>query len=190
MLQKSNIPNWTSYWAKKNSIPYYFFKEVSSTNDAAKAVNSQLELELFLAESQSKGRGTKDKIWLNSDLMLSWKLKVNHSPQPHTILLMSEALKQALKLTWPAVPIKIKKPNDLYIKEKKLAGLLIEAVSEGNTHQVIIGTGVNVFSAPKPEFTCLQDHLEIPILKQKWTGFLSQWQRQIKFQIPFCFVKQ
>ncbi len=52
-------------------------------------------------------------------------------------------------------------PNDIFIGDKKVAGLLIEAVQAGNERRAIIGVGFNVFSAPPdvPTATCLADAL-------------------------------
>ncbi len=190
----------TNTLAKEHAInhpPHY--NQTSSTNTLKEhAINhpphfaninyGQQNSFLFIAESQTKGRGRKNRKWLNSDMMVSWSYPLKKAPQPKTVDLMGKALRRALKNSWKNCPFTIKKPNDIYIKNKKVAGLLIEVVNKGPTHTLIIGTGLNVFShPPSSPFTHLQEHLkETKITEKKWSDFLNNWRGQIHAQIPLC----
>ena len=135
---------------------------------------------LFIAKSQTRGRGRRSRHWINSDMMISWSYIVKQAPQPIITSLMGEALHKALKNSWEESPFKIKKPNDIYINNKKLAGLLVEVVNKGSLHQLVIGVGMNVFSHPSSGFfTHLQEHVQKKITERKWSLFLDEWYKQI-----------
>ena len=60
--------------------------------------------------------------------------------------------------------LKVKWPNDIFLKEQKIAGILIEIQAESNGNcQVIIGTGINVNMKNAAEKT----------IDQAWTSLLN-----------------
>ncbi|MDE0119322.1 MAG: hypothetical protein OXM55_04855 [Bdellovibrionales bacterium] len=145
---------------------------------------------LFIAEFQTKGRGRKNRKWINSDMMTSWSHSLKQAPQPITVELMGQALCDALSLSWPSCPFRIKKPNDIYIKNKKMAGLLVEVVNKGNWYQLIIGLGMNVLThPPSPCFTDLKKHVaKESITEKKWILFLDEWYKNRNAQIKKCVI--
>ena len=210
--QNTKIASWTKKWAKKQqTLNSIFYKQTTSTNDKAKEYlfgktkNTINQLEyfyssktkteyfkplLFIAASQTKGRGRRSRHWLNSDMMISWSYIVKQAPQPVITGLMGEILYETLKSLWQDCSFKIKKPNDIYIKNKKLAGLLIEVVNKGALHQLIIGVGMNVLSHPlSGPFTHLQEHIQQKITEKKWNLFLDEWYKQIYYFILEKFEK-
>jgi len=174
----SVITSWTKEWAKASHHPFIFYKQTTSTNDEAKKYfndNNKKNM-LFIAESQTKGRGRRNREWINSDMMITWAYCVTKAPQPITTHLVGLALHTALKNVWKDCPFKIKEPNDIYIDGKKLAGVLVEVVSVDQSHQLIIGIGMNVFTHPSGrDFTHLNQHIKTEdINKDRWGFFLSQ----------------
>ena len=186
----SPIAQWIKKWAEKKHYPFIFYTQTTSTNDKAKEYSHDIKQHkpfLFITESQTKGRGRRGRQWFNSDMMVSWSYTLTKAPQPVTTDLMGLALYKALKHSWKNCPFKIKKPNDIYIKNKKMAGLLIEVVNKGFSHQLIIGAGMNIFTHPAPgSFTHLQEHIKTNITRTQWTVFMNEWYRQIKEKIPLC----
>ena len=196
----SIIADWTGKWACKRKQACIFYKQTTSTNTQAKQhFNPKKQSQLFIAEHQTKGRGQRDKLggvkkWINSDMMLSWSYPLSFAPQPIITKMMGEALYIALNTIWPGELFRIKNPNDIYIKDKKVAGLLVEAVHIGTQHQIIIGGGMNVFSHPLPDpvnsktvtpqpnpFTHLQEHIPYQALTEEiWHSFLDEWKKQIE----------
>ncbi len=184
---------------KNQNMAGFFYTQTTSTNDRAKE-HFPLKKSpcLFVTTHQTQGRGTKNKTWLNSDMMLSWVWQTEKAPQPVTIEIMAKALREALKHTWPEAtlispknPVNknfyIKPPNDIYIAGKKLAGLLTEVISKDPQHLLVVGVGMNVFSHPPP-FTHLQKHLKKHITQEQWFCFMSTWYRELQKKLPFCFL--
>ena len=60
-------------------------------------------------------------------------------------------------LTQLGVTNTIKWPNDVYVGNNKLAGILIENKIQGNRwHYAVAGIGLNLNTAPSPNSVCLQ----------------------------------
>ncbi len=186
----SLIAQWTKNWAKKENHSFVFYVQATSTNDKAKEYlfENQKKSFLFITESQTKGRGRRNCKWIDSDMMISWSYVLKSAPQPVTTELMGQALYSALKKSWKECPVALKKPNDIYIKGKKAAGLLIEVVNKGDLHQLIVGVGMNVFTHPSSgPFTHLQEHLkQTKITEENWAFFLNEWHCQINEKIKMC----
>ena len=121
-------------------------------------------------------------------MMVSWSYSLKKAPQPVTTTLMCLALYEALNNSWKKCPFEIKKPNDIYIKNRKLAGLFIEAINKGFLQQLIIGVGMNVFThPPSGPFTHLQEHItKKKINEEEWFLFLDEWNKQINKKIRLC----
>lgn len=130
--------------------------EVTSTSDVVKEAaqaGAQPGLVLF-AESQTAGRGRRDNRWITppgQDLMLSLLLV----PQAPTALwsrvttLAAIAICRAIEDELPLQP-RIKWPNDIYIQDRKVAGLLAEVVSTSAGLQLVLGIGLNVNTCDFP----------------------------------------
>lgn len=104
---------------------------------------------LVYSFNQTKGRGREDKIWVdfkNKNLALSFLFTKNILPGnvwyiAATSLSMLDLLKieTGIRNPW------IKWPNDIYINDKKIAGILAETVWENqNIAKLIIGIGINI----------------------------------------------
>ena len=187
----SLIAHWTKKWAEQTNQAFIFYTETTSTNDKAKEFSPDKQKHknfLFITKSQTKGRGRRKRKWINSDMMVSWSYSLKQAPQPITTALMGLALYIALKNSWKDCPFNIKKPNDIYIKNKKMAGLLIEVVNKGSLHQLIIGAGMNVLTHPPGgSFTHLQENIKkTKITEKHWIAFLNEWQKQINEKIRIC----
>ena len=191
LWDKMRIPLWTkSFLEPKAKGSFYFKWRVSSTNDVAKkkAFQNSSSLPLFvLSVKQSRGRGFDNKKWENSDLMLSvlWESKALQVP-PKACESLAGDLKKALEQTWPELRplLKVKAPNDLYLKESKVAGLLLEVLKQGQKQALILGLGLNVFHSP-PHLPATHLATEAKkISSQTWSIFLENliplWSKTVK----------
>ena len=103
--------------------------------------------DVLLAECQGAGRGRRGGKWssgLGSSLMLSmaWIFPKDYDLRGLS-LAVGVAASQALQ-KFSSAKLFVKWPNDLYVDDKKLGGILIEAVQSEDKIVVIIGLGVNV----------------------------------------------
>lgn len=132
------------------------FDSVESTNIIAKQLLSSYSEVIITADIQTKGRGRNGKTWhsgIGRDILFSHGQKYIISSDRTPLIMQACAglSVQAflLNILPPSAQIKIKYPNDVYIKygDKigKISGSLIETEYSGNTlHSIITGIGINV----------------------------------------------
>ena len=135
--------------------PLHYFTTTSSTNDEAKqaAALGASHGSLFIAESQSAGRGRRGKTWhaeANRHLLASILLrprKPGANPSALT-LVVGVALHRALQPLLPkrvAPGLGIKWPNDLEHDGRKLAGILVEGqLGADGQFVAVVGFGINM----------------------------------------------
>jgi BirA family biotin operon repressor/biotin-[acetyl-CoA-carboxylase] ligase len=131
------------------------FPQIESTNTKARELAEQGAPEgtLVVAEYQTRGKGRMSRPWespAGQNLLFSIILRPTLPPQQtfNLILLVSVALCQSIQME-TNLELKIKWPNDLYCREKKLAGILAEFAAESDRlNYVIIGVGLNVNWSP------------------------------------------
>ena len=126
-----------------------------STNDTAIKANYEPgKWKLFTTEHQTQGRGRRGRSWENppcSNLAFSLGYK-GHIPMPQlymSSLLVGYAIAAELTESFE-VEAKIKWPNDIYVNDCKIAGILCELQgSPPDDVLLVIGVGMNVFSEPE-----------------------------------------
>jgi BirA family biotin operon repressor/biotin-[acetyl-CoA-carboxylase] ligase len=129
----------------------YHFQSLDSTNSKAYqlALNGAEEGEVVIAESQEKGRGRLGRQWfsppsLNLYLSIILRPRIPPHQAPLITLMAAVATADAIRKFSGLLPL-IKWPNDILLREKKVAGLLNEIHSEmDRIHFVILGIGVNL----------------------------------------------
>lgn len=131
--------------------------EVTSTNDVVLQMASENNEGLVVfAESQTAGRGQYGKNWVSAPHKGLW----------FSILLRPKiAASEAVRLTsWAAQSVAatiheqlslvatVKAPNDVFVAQRKVAGVLLEMRVVANAaHLGILGIGINVNQQP-PDF--------------------------------------
>lgn len=136
----------------------YSYEEVASTNEIAKAKAREGAKEgtVFIAESQTKGRGRLGKAWESpggTGIWMSVVVRPNILPQDVSAitLITGLAVCKAIRET-TQLPAYIKWPNDIVVNGKKVCGILTEMSAEiDRVNYVIIGIGINVNTATFPE---------------------------------------
>ena len=98
---------------------------------------------------QDAGRGRQGRQWVGdpgnffgSTLV---ELKPGDPPPPSLSLAAGLALLEAVDVAVPDQPLMLKWPNDLLLRNSKLAGILLERSGD----RVVAGFGVNLATAPK-----------------------------------------
>nr|WP_319270617.1 biotin--[acetyl-CoA-carboxylase] ligase [uncultured Draconibacterium sp.] len=127
------------------------FNELDSTNNYAKQLVKEKAAQgtVVLAHYQDSGRGQVGNFWEsepNKNLLFSVLLYpgfLEAGKQFYISKIVSLALVEVLKEH--INDVKIKWPNDIYVGEKKIGGILIENTVKGITlDSSIVGVGVNV----------------------------------------------
>ncbi|GMR25137.1 MAG: hypothetical protein BMS9Abin39_0417 [Ignavibacteria bacterium] len=105
---------------------------------------------VFLADSQTKGRGTKDSIWRSEKAMnLTFSILINdqrYLKKNASLLNYSASLAIVLSIeNLFQLHAELKWPNDVLINGHKVAGILMESISKGSKiERLVIGLGLNV----------------------------------------------
>jgi BirA family biotin operon repressor/biotin-[acetyl-CoA-carboxylase] ligase len=129
----------------------HYFRAIDSTNSEAYqlALKGAREGEIVIAESQEKGRGRLGRHWFSPpflNLYLSVILRPKIPPQQASLitLMAAVATADAIEKFSGLLPL-IKWPNDILLRDRKVAGLLNEIHSEmDRVHFMILGIGVNL----------------------------------------------
>lgn len=123
--------------------------EVDSTNTELmrRARAGQLDPVLLVAERQTAGRGRLGRDW-KSDVQglggtLTFSLGVPLAPADWSGLSLAVGLAVVQSLH---PDLRLKWPNDVWLQQRKLAGILIETASVGDTRYAVIGVGINIAS--------------------------------------------
>jgi BirA family transcriptional regulator, biotin operon repressor / biotin---[acetyl-CoA-carboxylase] ligase len=122
--------------------------EIDSTNTELmrRARAGQLEPVLLVAEQQTAGRGRLGRQWQSQiGASLTFTLGLSLAPQDWSGLSLAVGVSLAESLH---PDVQLKWPNDLWVKDRKLAGILIETASFGVPHDnrryAVIGVGLNI----------------------------------------------
>ena len=173
-------------WARQCRMHVQYEKQIASTNDWAKELAFSDELQknpisVFLTDHQTLGRGRAKNSWLQENpggaLLSSWVFQLSRTPRPVTSCRVGLAVHRSLCATWPWLSQSLKAPNDIYFQNQKLGGILIENLQQGSQNCIVVGLGLNIFSAPQlPEATSLIDQLQDPqtLIRNDWHLFLDR----------------
>ena len=122
-------------------------EKIGSTNDYVKAIKNPEEDLLVIAKRQTGGRGTKGRSFVSEEggVYLSLLRLYPCRAEDSFSIMMGSALAVVKTLRVYGVEAKIKWPNDIIVNGKKICGILIENVFEGElVKRAVIGIGVNV----------------------------------------------
>ena len=125
-----------------------YFPRYGSTMEAARQEAKQASAEgtVVIAEAQTAGKGRAKRAWLSpkGSISLSVVLYPDISRLPYLIMLASVAVAQSIEAV-AGLETKLKWPNDVLVKGKKVCGILIENELKGDrVAWAVIGIGINV----------------------------------------------
>jgi len=128
----------------------YYQDVVGSTQDIAFELLAEGRPHgtLVVADHQTGGRGSGQRLWHSTPAKsLLFSLLLDLEP-PETFasvltIAISVSLARAMQEV-ASVPARIKFPNDILVRGKKVAGILLEVKDYGAAHRVVAGVGINV----------------------------------------------
>ncbi|MGJ8673327.1 biotin--[acetyl-CoA-carboxylase] ligase [Rubritalea sp.] len=164
----------------------HYFIETDSTNEQAKKLvlsNPPTEPCVFLAEQQLNGRGRRENTWTSAygqDLLFTAVIETGLALSDAHKVATSSALAVAHALATYGLQPQVKFPNDIYLSNSKVAGILIEQLQS----YTLIGIGINVNSIPSIDTaTSLFTQLEKTISREE---LLAAILNQLIQKISLC----
>lgn len=126
-------------------------EQVDSTNDYLKREYLSLPTHTcVIAKNQTAGKGRRGHIWQSQeyqnmtvsflykdidDLQEAWKYTLIAAKSVVELLLQQE------------IQATVKWPNDIYVNDSKICGILVETILDPNLKGIIVGIGLNVNDA-------------------------------------------
>ncbi|WP_312953244.1 bifunctional biotin--[acetyl-CoA-carboxylase] ligase/biotin operon repressor BirA [Superficieibacter sp.] len=105
--------------------------------------------DVCVAEYQQAGRGRRGRKWFspfgaNLYLSMYWRLEQGPAAAIGLSLVIGIVMAEVLH-DLGATQVRVKWPNDLYLQDRKLAGILVELTGKtGDAAQIVIGAGINM----------------------------------------------
>ncbi|VEJ26189.1 biotin--[acetyl-CoA-carboxylase] ligase [Helicobacter cholecystus] len=181
-------------------LRFFVFEEIHSTQDyALTLLKSEHPPKLpicVMANSQTQGRGSRGNAWdrVERALLFSFAFKKKDLPKDLPIqslsLYLGEVMEEFL-LDKGSKSIWLKWPNDLYIREKKIGGILTQCVGEN----CICGIGINLESQTYAQLDLhiletqkqpfVQEFLEFLFSFPTWKEIFSKY--KLKFHKNFSY---
>ncbi|WP_354692903.1 bifunctional biotin--[acetyl-CoA-carboxylase] ligase/biotin operon repressor BirA [Phytobacter sp. RSE-02] len=118
-----------------------------------------------VAEYQQAGRGRRGRKWFspfgaNLYLSMYWRLEQGPAAAIGLSLVIGIIMAEVLQ-ELGAENVRVKWPNDLYLGDRKLAGILVELTGKtGDAAQIVIGAGINL----------AMRHAESDVINQGWVN--------------------
>jgi BirA family biotin operon repressor/biotin-[acetyl-CoA-carboxylase] ligase len=139
----------------------HYINRIDSTNRYAFEICTREKVSegtVFLAGEQYQGKGYQQNTWLSEkkkNLTFSLVLRPGFLPPPDQFVItqiISLALTDLLKSFITGHRIQIKWPNDIYIDDGKVCGILVQnSIIGDKTDFSIVGIGLNVNQTEFPE---------------------------------------
>ena len=125
-----------------------YIKQTNSTNTWLK---EHPECDVVWTSWQTAGRGQAGNSWESEEgknVLFSMRLtrpEVAVDKQFALTMMVSLAVRNVVRALLPNEDVAIKWPNDIYVGNKKICGILIESrIAEKDVEEAIIGIGLNV----------------------------------------------
>lgn len=123
---------------------------IDSTNQYLLDRLSELQSgDACIAEYQQAGRGRRGRQWFspfgaNLYMSMYWRLEQGPAAAMGLSLVIGIIIAEVLQALG-APDVRVKWPNDLYLKDRKLAGILVELTGKtGDAAQIVMGAGINL----------------------------------------------
>ncbi|QDS95149.1 Bifunctional ligase/repressor BirA [Roseimaritima multifibrata] len=129
-----------------------YHEATSSTNTWA--LNESVEADslprLVVADSQTAGRGRLGRNWHSDQGTLTFSLRVSATAlnlssavSPMIALAAGMGVADAIEHRLAPLRVQLKWPNDVYLGNRKIAGILVEATGP-KAERVVVGVGINI----------------------------------------------
>jgi BirA family biotin operon repressor/biotin-[acetyl-CoA-carboxylase] ligase len=137
--------------------PRFYYERTASTQDVAREMArvGAVPGTTIVAGEMKSGRGRRGRIWSAPAGAGLWLTVIGELIDPARLwelaFVVGVGVAHGLKRVAPAVPSRLRFPNDLTVEGRKLGGVLIEAVLREGRATPLIGIGINVTARAWPE---------------------------------------
>jgi len=137
-----------SYKEKISGFAWYEADAVTSTNDAIRELVKENASVVLSAVEQTGGRGRRGRKWLSikGNLYFTFCLNISLNELSRYICMIGLSVAETVKKLSSKADIKIKWPNDVFLNDKKLTGILLENIKD---NLWAVGIGVNIVGSPQ-----------------------------------------
>lgn len=159
---------------------------IDSTNQYLLDRLSELQSgDACVAEYQQAGRGRRGRKWFSpfgSNLYLSmyWRLEQGPAAAIGLSLVIGIVIAEVLQ-SLGADKVRVKWPNDLYLQDRKLSGILVELTGKtGDAAQIVSGAGINL----------MMRRVESDVVNQGWISLQEAGISIDRNQLTACLIKE
>ncbi|HHQ5369481.1 TPA: bifunctional biotin--[acetyl-CoA-carboxylase] ligase/biotin operon repressor BirA [Klebsiella michiganensis] len=159
---------------------------IDSTNQYLLDRLSELQSgDACVAEYQQAGRGRRGRKWFSpfgSNLYLSmyWRLEQGPAAAIGLSLVIGIVIAEVLQ-SLGADKVRVKWPNDLYLKDRKLSGILVELTGKtGDAAQIVSGAGINL----------MMRRVESDVVNQGWISLQEAGISIDRNTLAACLIKE
>ncbi len=178
--------------------PILRFETLSSSNDYLLTSYPSLPNgAVVLSKHQTAGRGRLGRSWQSEESSLTFSLLLKdkdsqRSPNILPLIAGASLLKAIDKYGLRAM---LKWPNDIYLNDKKCAGILIEGAYKEKQEAIVIGVGVNISPSPSlkllPNAISLEEVSPQKVDKDALLGdFLSSFDKYLEGEAYLPLIKE
>ena len=174
---------------------WYDMPDVTSTNDVIKSLIKDTPV-VISAEHQTGGRGRRGRKWqaVDGNLYFTYSQEISVAELSRYVCIVGLSLARTVKALSETADVRIKWPNDVYLKGKKLSGILIENIKD---NLWAIGIGVNIVGSPQiSDMPYQATSLKENGINSERTAFLAQYLEQYQADVMqyknkgFTFIKE
>ena len=159
---------------------------IDSTNQYLLDRLSELQSgDACVAEYRRPGRGRRGRKWFSpfgSNLYLSmyWRLEQGPAAAIGLSLVIGIVIAEVLQ-SLGADKVRVKWPNDLYLQDRKLSGILVELTGKtGDAAQIVSGAGINL----------MMRRVESDVVNQGWISLQEAGISIDRNQLAACLIKE
>lgn len=159
---------------------------IDSTNQYLLDRLSELQSgDACVAEYQQAGRGRRGRKWFSpfgSNLYLSmyWRLEQGPAAAIGLSLVIGIVIAEVLQ-SLGADKVRVKWPNDLYLQDRKLSGILVELTGKtGDAAQIVSGAGINL----------MMRRVGSDVVNQGWISLQEAGISIDRNQLAACLIKE
>lgn len=185
----------TNYISKNTDAVIEYYETINSTSERAKEIAELVsrkinknviiekpnldkklnEVNLIIAESQTKGKGTNGRVWIsniNENILMTMIFYPKNTIKELDGITykIAEMIKLAIKDLYN-IELTIKLPNDLLLNGKKICGILTESsIQRNDIKYLLVGIGFNVHQIDfNDEIKDIATSLNKEYLEKKYT---------------------